>query len=273
MKNIEKESGCLILAGGQGTRLGCQGAKGCVELPVKPPKSLFQILLEKVKNPHAHIAMMTSPENHQQTQNYMDRQGWFGLKNINLFTQETINGIPNGNGKAFRSFFRSGLYAKWVEKGIKYLQVLPIDNPLAELFDHEMLNFNQGNELVLRGVKRINSKEKIGVIIEGETLKVIEYTQGEFCDLNLLGNTGLFSCTMDYVKRVYNTEIPFSIVKKKTKNGWVSKKEYFIFDLFPFAKTYKVLFSEREKVFSPVKNSCGLNSLDTAAKAFMTLNQ
>lgn len=264
------DCGCIILAGGQGTRLGFEGPKGCVKLPLKEEKTLFQILLEKVKDPKAPIAVMTSPLNHEATLAYLKKEDFFGLQHITLFQQGMQGGFPDGNGKAFTYFFQEGLWDQWMEMGIKYLQVLPIDNPLATPFDEELLRANHEVDLVLRGVKRKGPDEKMGVILGGENLRVEEYTESAHLGKKLLGNTGIFSCTLDFVKLGASVSLSPHIVRKKVKGSWVSKKEYFIFDLFPYAKNFKVLLSNRERCFAPIKNASGSDGLEAAAKALMT---
>ena len=264
------DCGCLILAGGQGTRLGFEGPKGCVELPLKEKKTLFHILLEKVKDPKAPIAVMTSPLNHEATLAYLKKEAFFGLQNVTLFKQGMEGGFPDGNGKAFTYFCQEGLWDQWKEMGIKYLQVLPIDNPLATPFDEELLRANHGVDLVLRGVKRKGPDEKMGVILDGDKLQVEEYTESTHLNEELLGNTGIFSCTLDFVKLGASVSLPPHFVRKKVGGSWVSKKEYFIFDLFPCAKNFKVLYSKREKCFAPIKNVSGPDSLESVAKGLMT---
>jgi len=270
LETMPSLSGCLILAGGQGTRLGFKGPKGCVQLPLKEKKTLFQILFEKVKDPKALIAVMTSPLNHEATVAYLEKEAFFGLENVCFFKQEMEGESPNGNGKAFTYFCKAGIWEKWRKKGAKYLQVLPIDNPLAIPFDEMLLKANQEVELVLRGVKRKGADEKIGVILKGKTLKVEEYTEATYLNRNFLGNTGIFSCSLDFVKRAASISLPLHTVRKKIEDRWISKKEYFIFDLFPYAKTFKLLLSDRKKYFAPIKNASGLDSLETALKALMT---
>jgi len=43
----EGQVGCVILAGGQGSRLGFEGAKGKFDIGLPSKKSLFQILTER----------------------------------------------------------------------------------------------------------------------------------------------------------------------------------------------------------------------------------
>ncbi|MDN3508803.1 MAG: UTP--glucose-1-phosphate uridylyltransferase [Candidatus Neptunochlamydia sp.] len=258
--------GCLILAGGQGTRLDFNRPKGCIELPLKEKKTLFHILLQKVKDPKAPIAVMTSPLNHESTLAYLKKENFFGLENVTLFQQRMEREFPDGNGKAFTYFCQEGLWNQWKEIGIKYLQVLPVDNPLATPFDKELISANHGVDLVLRGVKRKGPDEKIGVILDGDKLQVEEYTESTHLNEEMLGNTGIFSCTLDFVKLGTTVSLPLHTVRKKIKGSWFSKKEYFIFDLFPYAKSYKVLLSEREKYFAPIKNASGPDSLESVAK-------
>ncbi|MDJ0652375.1 MAG: UTP--glucose-1-phosphate uridylyltransferase [Simkaniaceae bacterium] len=268
MRSLKTRSdcGCLILAGGQGTRLGFNGPKGCVELPLKEKKTLFRILLEKVKNPKAPIAVMTSPLNHEATLAYLKREDFFGVENVTLFQQGMEGAFPNGNGKAFTYFCQKGLWDHWKAVGIKYLQVLPIDNPLATPFDEELISANYGVDLVLRGVKRQGPDEKMGVILDGDKLQVEEYTESTHLSEKLLGNTGIFSCTLDFVKLGSSVSLPTHVVRKKVRGSWVSKKESFIFDLFPYAKNFKVLPSERKKCFAPIKNATGPDSLKSVAE-------
>ena len=268
--NMSHNVGCLILAGGQGTRLGFNGPKGCIELPLKEKKTLFQILLEKIKDKEALVAIMTSPLNHEATLAYLEKKDFFGLKNVTLFKQGLEGDFPDGNGKAFTYFCHAGIWATWRERGIEYLQVIPVDNPLAIPFDKELIMANQKVELVLKGVKRMSPDEKMGVILEGEKLRVEEYTEVVCADDKLLGNTGIFSCTMNFVKQCSVVDLPSHAARKKINGEWVLKKEYFIFDLFPYAKNFKVLVSDRKECFAPLKNASGPDSLETVAKALMT---
>jgi UDP-N-acetylglucosamine/UDP-N-acetylgalactosamine diphosphorylase len=262
------KTGILYLAGGQGTRLGYDGPKGCVIIPLKEEKTLFQIHLEKIKDPEAPIAIMTSPLNHEATLAYLKKENNFGLKNVTLFKQGMENGLPDGNGKALTYFCDRGVWDKWDAQGVKKVQVIPIDNPLAVPFDEELVKGKE--ELILRAVKRTSSEEKLGVIYAGDRLEIKEYSEVHEVDGNLLGNTGLFSCTMEFVKRAGSLSLSPHIVQKKVDGRWVSKKEYFIFDLFPYAKSFKIILSDRKKCFAPLKNASGPDSLETVMKALMT---
>lgn len=263
---VMSKRGILYLAGGQGTRLGFDGPKGCVEIPLKEKKTLFQIHLEKIHDPKAPIAIMTSPLNHDATRSYLENENYFGLTNVILFQQGMENGTPDGNGKAFTYFCGAGIPDQWI--GVQRVQVIPIDNPLALPFDKELMDGKE--EIILRGVKRTGPDEKMGVIFEGEHLEIKEYSELEGDDGSRLGNTGLFSCTMEFVKRAATLSLPPHVVKKQVKGEWVSKKEYFIFDLFPYAKDFKVIESDRNKCFAPLKNASGPDSFETVMKALMT---
>ena len=76
-----KKMACLVLAGGQGSRLGLDGPKGCVELPLQEKTTLFKLLFEKIqtKGSHFPVALMTSPHNHDATFTYLEKYNYFGL--------------------------------------------------------------------------------------------------------------------------------------------------------------------------------------------------
>ena len=310
---VEK-MGLLILSGGQGTRLGFEGAKGCFELPLKPKKTLFQILLEKIqkKGGSLSVAIMTSPLNHQQIDSYLRANRWFGLnrEHLDLFKQELIPMCddqgelffdapdqialaPAGNGKALFHLRARPIWMKWRKKGIEYVQVIPVDNVLAEPFDGELLACHKIEkvDLVLRGVERLSAQEELGIIgMKQGRLVIREYTEvserikskrvgGKLT--YFLGNSALFSCSMDWVEQLFKNgfDLPWHLsCKKKTKlipteRGWEQKKSYswgfetFIFDLFPRAKSFKVIITDRINYFAPLKNLFGSNSLETVLNA------
>jgi len=305
-RSFEK-MGVLILAGGQGTRLGFDGPKGCFELPLKEKKSLFQIHFEKIKakGKNLSVAIMTSPINHDATLAYLQANDWFGLSpdQVDLYEQELIpmcdeSGhlffeapdkiaeAPAGNGKALFHLYQSPIWEKWRKKGLEYIQVVPVDNPLAEPFDGELLACHeQGqSELVLKCIERIDPEEKLGVIVAKKgQLMIREYSEvsekvkmGRTKDrlTYFLGNSGLFSCSMDYIERMANASItiPWHLAHKKgkrlvassdgwkTEEAWIWKFETFIFDIFPYAQSFKVIVGDRKKCFAPLKNLSGPDS-------------
>lgn len=296
-----KKMGCLILAGGQGTRLGVDGPKGCVELLLKERKSLFQILLEKVKakGDDLPVAIMTSPLNHEATVAYLKKQGYYGLKNVEIFQQrlipmcddqgrlffeseDQVAQAPDGNGKALMHLYQNGVWHKWKDQGVDIVQVIPIDNPLAEPFDEELLGVHQKFpvDLVLKCIKRETPEEKLGVIgIENEKLSIREYSELTSSMRSLVfayGNSGLFSCSMDFVKKVSTLELPWHLARKladtqgQKEKIWIWKFETFIFDIFPYANSFKIVVGDRRKCFAPLKNLSGPDSLETVAEALMS---
>ena len=89
----------VILAGGDGTRLGSEHPKGMYDIGLPSKKSLFEILVEKFIRAQciAHDCMypstvvqmcklliMTSPNNHHQIVDYFAQNDYFGGKRENI---------------------------------------------------------------------------------------------------------------------------------------------------------------------------------------------
>jgi len=92
------------------------------------------------------------------------------------------------------------------------------------------------------------------------------------------GNTGIFSCTLDFIKQISTLDLPWHLARKqatiqgKSEQIWIWKFETFIFDVFPSAKSFKIVVGERKNCFAPLKNLTGPDSLETVAKALLTFN-
>ena len=67
---------------------------------------------------------------------------------------------PDGNGHALRLFYESGLWDKWRAKGIEYLNIIVVDNALADPFDPEFIGFahRTGTDVSLKAVARLSRR-------------------------------------------------------------------------------------------------------------------
>ena len=252
---------CVILGGGMASRLGCDGPKGNVQVERYGSRSLFDILIQKSAN--IPVAVMTSPLNHQATE--LALQG----THAELFQQSMMPFLddqgrwilddhgnplmgPDGNGGVFAHLERCGTLSKWAKQGVRYLTILPIDNPKADPLNHKQLALLDENEIVVTAIVRDCPKEQIGVMADlGGKLHIREYSDG-VCE-GPLGYSGLFSCTLGFAKRVAHIDLPWHLAQKEVNQKKVWKFERFIFDLFPYANSYKVLIEERSKCFDPIK--------------------
>jgi len=305
----EGKVGCLVIAGGQGTRLNLDGPKGTYPISIIKHKSLFQLLAEKAqavakqtgKTPS--LAIMTSPLNHEQTLTFFRQHRNFGLaqENISFYTQEMLPFLnqqgtlflekpdqiamgPNGNGRSLASFFHSGIWEEWSERGIKYLNYVLIDNPLADPFDAELIGRHASSEsdITIKCIRRQTIDEKVGILVTHEgKAKVIEYTEFPQPEKEALrsdgtfrhpyANISLFCFSMDFIRQMALSDEIFPLhANLKTAseisltNGKVStqkieawKFETFIFDLLPYANHLEILVYPREECFSPLKNEKG----------------
>lgn len=323
---LSAKMGCIILAGGQGSRLGYDGPKGCMSITPLTHKSLFQLFCEKTLAASRHageplsIAIMTSPINHEETLAFLKKHRYFGLspEQVDLFKQdmlpllndegawffETPNTLalaPNGHGNTFEAFYKSPIWKKWKKKGITYINLIHIDNVLADPFDPVLLDQHEklGYDLIIKGLKREDPDESVGILaIKNGKLGVCEYSEvddqvryAKQEDGSLqypLAYIGLFSCTLDFIKKVVthpSFEMPLHAARKKagkleeyddhweTKMAPVWKFETFIFDAFCLADNYHILVSKRAHCFAPLKNKTGRDSLETVQAALSSFER
>lgn len=320
------QMGCLIVAGGQGTRLKFDEPKGLFPVTIVKHKTLFQLFAEKVQAASIQagrpllLAIMTSSVNHEQIINYFKKNDFFGLQsnqvsffsqgnlplikqNGDLFLEDPANIAegPDGNGSSLQNFVEQGIWDEWHRLGVRYLNFVMIDNPLADPFDAELVGFasRQQADLVLKCVERKDPKEKVGVIVKNEGKAfIMEYTEMSPFEFNAFDSDGrlkhrfanisLFSFGMDFAKdvvKLHYKEMPFhkslKAVKyldvdgltKKANDPFAWKFEKFIFDVLPFAKKVKALLYPREETFGPLKNFSGMDSLIDVQSALQNLDR
>lgn len=295
--------GTVILAGGMGTRLGFPHPKGMYPIAPITGKSLFQLFAEKcleasLKSKRSlPLAIMTSPENDLETRAFFKANDNFGLKKNQLyfFTQDELHlenekGEPlpykaaNGNGGVFKKFVESGLWDIWKEKGTTHLNIIPVDNVLADPFDTNLLGYHLRKkcDVTLKCTERASPEEKVGLIIQDQgKIRVIEYSEATNEQKQALtpsgklkyplANLGLFCLSFPFVKELSQISFPYHLAKKplsKEANSPLGiKKETFIFDLLPYAKSPSILIYPRNQCFAPLKNKTGEDSPDTVRKA------
>ena len=99
------EVAVVIVAGGQGTRLGFDGPKGCYPIGPVSDRSLFQIHAEKVvalgrrHGAPVPLYVMTSPQNHAETAAFFERHDSFGVERLRLFVQGEMPAVDRLSGR------------------------------------------------------------------------------------------------------------------------------------------------------------------------------
>lgn len=249
----QNKMGCILIAGGQGTRLGFKGPKGLFPISPIRKKTLFQIVAEKTKaasklaNQNLYLAIMTSPNNHEETVRHFYDNQFFGLdpiqldfftqpewplldENHQLFLDETYSIAygANGNGACLNSFYHAGLFKKWHKEGIEVANLIFIDNPLSDPFDCELLGYYNANpvDIIIKAILRDSADEKVGLIAQDtHGIRIIEYTEipekiaskqdSDGIYEYPLANTGMFCLSMNFIKKIANKPLPIHIAIKK----------------------------------------------------------
>lgn len=196
----------VTMAGGQGTRLGHTGPKGTYKLDVYGKgKYLFEILAENLKEANKKYNtiipwyIMTSKENHEETQTFLEKNNYFGYDkdSVKLFRQGElplidVNGkmligknlkvkeASDGNGGVFASLRTTGMLADMKERGIKWIFIGGVDNAILKMVDVTLLGMaiDRNVEVASKSVVKDNPHERVGVFckMNGHP-KVIEYTE------------------------------------------------------------------------------------------------
>ena len=152
--------GAILLAGGQGTRLGFDKAKGMFNIGKTKELYIFEQLvanLMKVTNQTGTwvpLYVMTSEINDSMTREFFEEHDYFGYNKdyVKFFVQEMVPAVdfdgnllmksedslamsPNGNGGWFKSLINAGLDKDLKDKGVEWLNVFAVDNVLQQIAD------------------------------------------------------------------------------------------------------------------------------------------
>lgn len=314
----QKKYAAVTMAGGQGTRLGHNGPKGTFMLGLNPDKSLFEIFCDKLK----HIRdkynviipwyLMTSRENNGATVEFFKKNNYFNYPKeaINFFIQGEIpmldkNGkilltedgliknASNGHGGIFEAMVDNEVIEDMKEKGIEWIFIGPVDNPLVQMTDEVMLGYAVACNVLAAGksIVKANPEEKVGVFCKKNNKpSVVEYTEitkemSEQRDENgeLVYGESHINCNLFNIKaieKIGNEKLPYHTALKKAtymnekgeiiqgKEPNCYKFETFIFDSFEKIENMVILRGKREEEFAPVKNKEGLDSPKTAIELY-----
>jgi UDP-N-acetylglucosamine/UDP-N-acetylgalactosamine diphosphorylase len=199
------EVAALVVAGGQGSRLGFEHPKGMYSIGPISRKSLFQIHAEKVlalgrrygKQPP--FLVMTSPATDVETRQFFAEHAYFGLpkEEVFFFCQGAMPVLdlatgkllleapgrlflsPDGHGGTLTALSKSGLLEQLRRRGIRHLFYFQVDNPLVKVADPIFLgrHLSQRSEASSKIVPKQGPKDRLGnlVLVDGRCT-MIEYS-------------------------------------------------------------------------------------------------
>ncbi|KAK3329493.1 nucleotide-diphospho-sugar transferase [Apodospora peruviana] len=204
----------VLMAGGQGTRLGSSAPKGCYDIGLASHKSLFQIQAERIIKiaalgaEHASVAagkvdvpwyVMTSGPTRQPTEDFFAQHKYFGLDPKNVFffeqgvlpcmsndgkilleTKGKVAEAPDGNGGIYNAMVESGVLDDMKKRGIKYIHAYCVDNCLVKVADPVFVGYTASldADIATKVVRKRNATESVGLILSKDGKpNVIEYSE------------------------------------------------------------------------------------------------
>lgn len=199
---------CLIVAGGQGSRLGYDGPKGCYPVGPVTDRPLFRLHFEKVLAASRRagrpvpLYIMTSETNDRATREFLREHGQYGLdpEDVYIFRQgmmpavtpegemilqarDRVFAAPNGHGGTFKALADSGALDDMTARGIEDVYYFQVDNPMLPVPDPVFIGFHveTGSAMSSKVLRKRSPDEPIGTVVrrmdEGQGhVEVIEYS-------------------------------------------------------------------------------------------------
>lgn len=246
--------GAVLLAGGQGTRLGFDKPKGMFNIGVNIELTIFERLIQNIMDvvnksgSYVPLFIMTSEKNNDDTVRFFEENNYFGYDKgfVTFFIQDMAPSVdytgkiymedkdrislsPNGNGGWFSSLMNNKEAVKRIEEfGVEWLNVFSVDNVLQRIADPVFVGavIDSGCVSGAKVVKKASPDEKVGVMCKKDGHPyIIEYY--EFTDelkeaVDADGEPAYnYGVILNYIfrinelKGIMDVDFPVHVVEKK----------------------------------------------------------
>ncbi|MBI1349228.1 UDPGP type 1 family protein [bacterium] len=197
--------GVVVVAGGQGSRLGFDAPKGMFPFGTITGKSLYQWFCEHLRALRQRYgqpipyAVMTSDATHADSAAFFAQHNHFGLpeSDLRLFQQGSLPAVdiatrqvllagpdqlalsPDGHGGMLIALARENILNDWRSRGIETLFYHQVDNPATPLCDPAFIGWHLDRQadVSTKVVSKTSAQEKMGLAVSVDGLtRIIEYS-------------------------------------------------------------------------------------------------
>ncbi len=245
--------GVVLVAGGQGSRLGFDGPKGSYPIGPVSGATLFEIharkilALERKYDTRIPFYIMTSRANDAPTKAFFEENDFFGLApdGVLFFTQGMWPALlpdgtlvldrpdhlfmsPDGHGGIVAALRERGMLDDMRRRGLETLFYFQVDNPLIEIAHPAFLGLHRkhGADISVKVCAKRDPNEGLGVVVSrGGRYAVVEYTEltdeqkhERLPDGNLrfrFGSVAIHVFSLDFLCKEANAELPLHVAHKK----------------------------------------------------------